>query len=459
MIISAIKFKVTGLYEFNFINITKKDSTNTYATTGYVLVESFLVIFIKLNSIDGITSYNPVTLNLIAEIIKLIIALSISKTEGSLYSLRNVDFKLFICFAVPNLMYAVNNNLYHYSIGLLPPAVFIVTINIFRIILTGLLQPLVSNQPLSKYQILACIFLFSGFIFTSLPEIIRAAFNNVLSSSMFTSLIYLSSIFSVVSVSASLTQEKLLKNSKSVMAANVLNYSIGVIFQIAGLIYFKNSYPDLSLVRGLNNFWVQLIPILMAFSGLSVSLILRHSDNIIKLVCSSFSLLLFNTGTYFFGGVGSCNISVILGWFLTILATFTYSKKVNVGINSIDERNNKAQTTEQNKKSISFVIYPVIFVSVFLFISILNSSLELKIIDSPQLVTDSECKIFEGSEEKAKNLREVRSFDSNYNIQFAWINNEDGNIYVMCKSKLSIIGPETTSYKKSHSNYDEVLVY
>jgi hypothetical protein len=354
-------------------------------------------------------------------------------------------------------MYAFNNNLYHYSIGLLPPAVYIVTINIFRTILTGLLQPLVSYQPLSRYQILACIFLFSGFIFTSLPEIIRAAFNNVLSSSVFTSLIYLSSIYSVISVSASLTQEKLLKNSKSVMAANVLNYSIGVIFQTAGLIYSKNLHPDLSLVRGLNNVWIQLIPILMAYSGLSVSLILRYSDNIVKLFCSSFSLLLFNTVTSFFGGVGFYNISVILGWFLTILATITYSKKVYVGIDSIDDK--KAQPTEQNNKSISFEIYPAIFISVFLFISFLNSSLELKIIDTPQLVTDSECKIFEDSVGKAKNLQEVRSFESNYNTQFAWINKEDGNIYVMCKSKLSIIGPETISYKKSHSNYDEVLVY
>ena len=449
-------FEVIPLIEFSFINITKRVSTNTYHVV-YVLVETLLVILIKLNSIDGTTSYNPVTLNLIAEIIKLTIALYISKTERSLYSLRNVDCKSFICFAVPNLMYAFNNNLYHYSIGLLPPAVYIVTINIFRTILTGLLQPLVSYQPLSRYEILACIFLFSGFIFTSLPEIIRAAFNNVLSSSVFTSLIYLSSIYSVISVSASLTQEKLLKNSKSVMAANVLNYSIGVIFQTAILIYSKKSHPDLSLVRGLNNFWIQLIPILMASSGLSVSLILRYSNNIVKLVCSSFSLLLFNSITSFFGGVGFYNLSVILGWFLTILATITYSKKVNVGVDSIDDK--KAQSTEQNKKSNSFEIYPAIFISVILFISFLNSSLELKIIDTPQLITDSECKIFEDSEGKAKNLREVRSFESNYNIQFAWINKEDGNIYVMCKSKLSIIGPETISYKKSHSNYDEVLVY
>ena len=431
---------------------------------AYVLIESFLVVFIKLTSIDGKTSYNPITLNLITEVTKLTIALNIAISEGSLSSLRNMDFCLFIGFLIPNLMYAVNNNLYHYSIGLLPPAIYIVTINAFRTVLTGLLQPIVSNQPLNRNQIIACFLLAFSFVFTSLPEIIRAAFNNSFGNSTFSSLVYLSGIYTVISVSASLSQEKLLKNSQSVMSANVVNYSIGVVFQIVGLVYSKITYPDQSVARGLDIFWIQLIPVLMAFGGLSISLVLRYYDNIVKLISSSISVLLVNAITSYFTGTNFYNLSFMIGWSLTIPATIIYSSKTN--IENKDKKNLKSLPTTDNKKSqpltenkknkFEFCLASLILI--FFVISFFHSSFEIQSLHVSHATSDSECKIFEGPDGKAKNLQQVRNLTVTYNTQFASINNEDGDIYVLCPSKLFIIGPETDSYRSFHPNFNEVEI-
>jgi hypothetical protein len=293
---------------------------------SYTLIDTFLVVFIKATSVHGKTAYNTITANAITECIKLSIAIYISYNEGSLHTLRGIVTNpgLMVRFAVPNLMYAVNNNLFHYSVGALPPALFVVAINAFRTIFTALLQPWVSNKSLTMRQLAACLLLVFSFVCASLPEVIKAAFAGSVRGSTFELLIYLSSVYSIISVVASLSQEKLLKDSKSLMVANIINYSIGIGFQVSGLAYEKYHNPNIDLFRGMDNFWVRAIPCLMACVGLSISFVLRYYDNIVKLICSSVSVLLVNSIASVLAGETLFNIYFLFGWLLTLPATYLY---------------------------------------------------------------------------------------------------------------------------------------
>jgi len=147
----------------------------------------------------------------------------------------------------------------------------------------------------------------------------------------FGSLISLSLAYSLISVLASLSQERLLKDSKSVMAANVFNYAIGLGFQIFGMIHFQRrnrlsngENGSWTLFHGLDTLHLQSIPFLMALSGLSISLILRHFDNVVKLICSSISVLCIHTISSYYT---SENIKAmfLLGWLLSFAAAYLYA--------------------------------------------------------------------------------------------------------------------------------------
>ncbi len=447
---------------------------------SYTLIDTFLVVFIKATSVAGKTSYNTVTINAITEFIKLCIAIYISHNEGSLHSLRQIVNQpgLLVRFLIPNLMYAVNNNLFHYSVSALPPAVFVVAINAFRTVFTALLQPCVSNQALSNRQLAACVLLVCSFICASMPEVIKAAFNGTVKGSLLELLIYLSMTYSVISVSASLSQEKLLKDSKSLMVANIINYSIGILFQVIAMIYQRIENPDEDLFRGLNIFWIKMIPCLMALVGLSISYVLKYFDNIVKLICSSISVLLVNSITCYLSGDTFINIYFFTGWLLTLPATYLYYvKPVEQASSSVtkkddDEKEDKLpllpekdveknegisngkqqpQSGQSNKVGLGAVVG-----SLFLF-SILSSSFEIGSLESKKSEFERDiyntCPIYEVPiSDSRSNMRVVNSYNAKYTHQFSHLDDFNGNVYVACSGDLFLLGPDTAQARALAEN-------
>lgn len=436
---------------------------------SYVALETLLVVSIKLTSIDGKTSYNPVTVNLVAELLKLSIALNASYADGSLQSmLDNMNIWLFGAFLIPNLLYAINNNLYHYSIGLLPPAIYIVAINSLRTILTALLQPCVSNIALNRYQIIACALLVCSFFFASTNELVEAIFSNSSRASVFVSLLILSTIFSALSVTASLSQEKLLKDCKTVMSANVINYSIGATFQFMGLLYSKYNAPEQSLSRGFDSVYVQLIPFMMAASGLTISLVLRYYDNIVKLICSSISVLLVNSITSYFAGLGLFNLAFFIGWCLTVPATFlyTYTPSSTVSLHKVDSTALKAESkviAQIDKKTKRTYVFEKIFGAAFVVFFSISLSYSYSVVKSPVSlaltnIVEPLCHISAHNanpNEIPQNLRFVEVLTEKNGPQFISVSEIDGILHSSCPSKLFIVGPSTQSYMKATQGVDE----
>jgi hypothetical protein len=448
---------------------------------SYTLIDTFLVVFIKATSVAGHTSYNTVTINAITEFIKLCIAIYIAHNEGSLHTLKQVIKQpgLLFRFLIPNLMYAINNNLFHYSISALPPAVFVVAINAFRTVFTALLQPCVSNQALTGRQITACVLLVFSFVCASMPEVIKAAFNGTVKGSLFELLIYLSVIYSVISVSASLSQEKLLKDSKSLMVANIVNYTIGIMFQLIAMIYQSIESPEEDLFRGLNVFWIKMIPCLMALVGLSISYVLKYYDNIVKLICSSVSVLLVNSITSYISGDTFINIYFLVGWLLTLPATYLYyvkpteSKSISSSSrdNKKDDNNNnnnedklpllgekdveqndtnsevKQQQLSANKSNREKFGLSAVVGFIFVF-SILTSTFEVETLKSKDLDSNHEvfntCPIYEVPySDSRSNMRVVNSYNAKYTHQFVHLDDFNGNVYASCPGELSLLGPDT----------------
>jgi hypothetical protein len=89
-------------------------------------------------------------------------------------------------------------------------------------------------------------------------------------------------------------------------------------------IYFKARSPDVAMFRGFDIFWIQLIPVLMACSGISISFVLKYFDNIVKLLCSSIAVLLVHAVTTFMTGGDLLDVCFICGWLLTMPAAYLY---------------------------------------------------------------------------------------------------------------------------------------
>lgn len=476
---------------------------------SYTLIDTFLVVFIKATSSHGKTSYNTITVNAITEFIKLCIAIYIAHGEGSLHTLRSIvtDPGLMIRFAIPNLLYAVNNNVFHYSIGALPPAVFVVAINAFRTVITAILQPCVSNQALTGRQIIACMLLMLSFVFASLPEVIKVAFSGAIKGSILESLVYLASIYSIISVIASLAQEKLLKDSKSLMVANIINYSIGITFQVSGMMYEKVTTPDTDLFRGLDVFWVRAIPVLMALVGLSISYVLKYYDNIVKLLCSSVSVLLVNTITAMLAGDSMFNVYFLVGWLMTFPATYLYYIAPQAPSNSTSKasqhtapsKSNDASASEKDDEETQSLLEPKTdsqkqpleissgkksdegkssnwfehmprdrmiiggVTTALIIFSVLTSTFDIEAVEEKTTVStgytpyghfsgiesvEETCSLFEVPfEDSRSNLRVVESFHAKYGRQYTTVDYVNGDVFVTCPRDIFVTGPDSAEFR------------
>lgn len=476
---------------------------------GFTLLETFLVFFIKAESVEGQLAYNAFTVNAIAEFIKLCIAIKGSYDEGSIHNIQSMFHQkpfLLLRFFIPNLLYAINNNLFHYSIATLPILEFLFVKNIFQTLLTFLFHPYVSKQKLLGWQVVACILHFFSLIMASLTDIIKVAFSGTIVLSAVEQMIFLSAIYSVISVSASLAQENLMKEPcNSLMVVNTLNYSSGFAFQLMFLAGHHLMAPEESatIIRGFkSNFAILLLSCTMALAGTSVGFILKYYNNISKLIFSGVSLLLVNSITSYMTGDATINTLHVFGWLMSLLAAYLYhvnlsqppqavdyDMRMNTSVDLDDDapllnaednvqlvvknsNDNDCETSSQinhhkepqipkqksnnRKVKIGFLFF---LISLLLF-SVLTSKFEMNSLDKS--IDDDEnvyqtCSIFEVPySDSRNNIRTVASYDIKYSNQYVFMDDFNGNAYISCSSgKVYLLGPDTV-LAKSKVGFDQV---
>ncbi|XP_006819623.1 uncharacterized protein LOC100368945 [Saccoglossus kowalevskii] len=228
------------------------------------------------------------TIVVLTEMIKLVVTMAILYCQGGLYTMK-LSWK----FAIPSLIYGMNNNLYLYALNFAPPPLWNILIQ-SRVFMTALIYRIVFHRRIPPLRWMALFLLIFGI---SLAEASGSSQNNTTMASMNYLLfaVLLSVVSASLSTAASVYTEYLFKNDeRSFCEQQVQLYTYGVVMTGAWALYITNGHPF--AVQGeLTNTTVVLLGMTMlvgGLGGLAVAVIIKSIDNIAKIYSATIAILL-----------------------------------------------------------------------------------------------------------------------------------------------------------------------
>ncbi|UJR29014.1 hypothetical protein I4U23_010232 [Adineta vaga] len=282
-----------------------------------VLAYGSYSILVHLCEKDGQITFSSSTMNLMIEFIKLIVSLNaiLLHKQSTFDHLSFISFfKKSIPYSIPAILYFINNNLAVHMQLHMDPASYQILSN-FKIFTTAILYRLVMKQILTKRQWFALtLLLFGGFIYsigtskTSSFISITKTDSNFNRREMYIRPlgIPMISIYCILSGFAGVYNEWILKRNynESLHLQNVFLYTYGTFFNLLPAIHSiirtssTNNIFYLNLFHGFS-FYTWLIVFTQAFNGLFMSVVMKHSSNIIRLFVISFSLIVTTLLSFF----------------------------------------------------------------------------------------------------------------------------------------------------------------
>ena len=273
-----------------------------------VIVYGSYSVLVHLCEIHGTISFSSTTMNLIIEFVKLIFSLI-----ASIY-LKELNFKNYpillqlkqsIPYSIPAIVYFLNNNL-AIHIQIYMDSTSYQLLSNFKIFTTAILYRLIIKTKLTYQQWFALLLLFFGGFAYCL-----STFNNSLlisksqtNSTKLMSEMYIHplgipmiAIYCTLSGLAGVYSEWILKRNynQSLYLQNTFLYAYGtflnLISTISVMIIASNTTDCLNLFHGFT-FYTWLIVISQVLNGLLMSIVIKHSSNIIRLFIISFSLVI-----------------------------------------------------------------------------------------------------------------------------------------------------------------------
>ncbi|KJE90201.1 hypothetical protein CAOG_01543 [Capsaspora owczarzaki ATCC 30864] len=281
---------------------------------------------------DGRVAYNVASVVLMTELCKLLISCTLALltlgTRGVVGEVRAGAFKprFFLLLSVPALLYALNNNTAYYAQQAMDPVSFMVLCN-FKIITTAILFRLIMNRSLSRNQWLAMPILLFSSILNSMAGLAKHSSivdesaqdtNILLKSALYVSPygLMLMVMYCTISGFAGVYAEYVLKSRMhaSLHMQNIPLYLCGVVMNATAYFWSSSStnaviddtalrlsHSATSLVWMLGPFarlfdgyngWTWVIILTQAGNGLILSVVMKHSTNIVKLFMIALSMLL-----------------------------------------------------------------------------------------------------------------------------------------------------------------------
>ena len=260
-----------------------------------VLCDVILLSLIHFTTLNHIPIFEFVSVATAAEFVKLAVVGWFLFTKGNHKHFLSIQRTVVVQFAISSALYVTSNFVFHASLTVVPPAIFVASTSSLQVIFTLLFQQHVSGRKMAVCGgLCAGVLLILSIVFSSINAIIGDIFQDVYNDNNMQQLLVLAAICSCLSVSSSLLQEKLLKEAPNLMAANVVNYSFGSVFHALLLLFTWITVPLTSggIFSGFGVFWVQLMPIFMALSGVAGSFVLQRWDNMVWLLCRGAAVLL-----------------------------------------------------------------------------------------------------------------------------------------------------------------------
>ncbi|XP_031713852.1 probable UDP-sugar transporter protein SLC35A4 [Anarrhichthys ocellatus] len=259
-----------------------------------VLIYGSHAPLISLTKVDGQVPFNPSSCVVMIELSKLLISLATLVSTGGTSALHAVPPLVRVApYAVPAMLYALNNNLVVLMQAYMDPSSYQVLSNL-KIASTALLYSLCLGKRLRPSQWLAVGLLVGAGVchsYSSLdlgdPE--RADAEEGLSLHITAWGLFLVLVYCCVSGLAAVYTERVLKSQKLPLSLqNLYLYVFGV--AINGLSSFSFAAAEKSFLEGYSGVvWVIIAG--QAANGLLMSVVLKHGSGITRLFVISCSML------------------------------------------------------------------------------------------------------------------------------------------------------------------------
>jgi UDP-galactose transporter len=309
---------------------------------AFVALESAVVLMVSTGkTADGNPPYNTSSIVLVVEFLKLVASVVglwqagqahalpthspagdhavITGEENGLGEIRRVTPLSLLKYSVPGLLYAVNNNIFLLILTRMPPAVFQLLLN-SRVVWTGLAFRWFMGRQLTKRQWFASFTLLLGCVLSQLGGTASSRSSTAVEELSLAGLV-LTLVYCMISVSASVYNELLMKTEPSLHLANIQLYFCGVIFNVVGLM-FQAQGGEFRQRWELQRTWV--ICSFQVVIGLLISRVMKNFDSIMKIFCVACSNLVVYAASVMLG-TQPFTLQFVLAFFIVTWSGYRYS--------------------------------------------------------------------------------------------------------------------------------------
>jgi len=293
---------------------------------GLVMSRSLLVTATKSGA--GY-QYDPTSVVLLTEFLKLGFAFALnawerrSQGKRGWFSMADVDTRVAVLYAVPSILYAIQNNLVFFALLYLAPPTFELFANL-KIVTTALASWLVLKKRLNAIQWVAVVLLFLGTILGQLPKegAVQATNDDPgLSAEMFGFMLCL--LYAGLSALAGIFTEKLLKESKQpTHLQNMEIYMWSVLVNVWYAWHNGKSVFTSSLFDGYD-FMTWLVVINGALMGQCVSFVMKYADNVVKVFAAALAMFMSTILSILFFSFQPSAL-LLIGFVISSISLFLY---------------------------------------------------------------------------------------------------------------------------------------
>ena len=295
---------------------------------------------------NGFVLFNATEMNFIIELMKLFASIfshfvyHFSNKNIGIYAERSDGEKFYnqlklknsLYFAIPGLLYFVNNNLAVQIQSYMDSSSYQVLSN-FKIFTTAIIYYLIMKRKLSRLKCFSLILLFSAGILYVCGNY-KEADGNVSNKDRFEDEIYITElgillmlVYCSISGLAGVYTEFILKANiaDSIFIQNIYLYIYGCVFNAVGCFIetkLDNRHTEMGFLKGFN-FYTWIIVISQVYNGLAMSVLMKYSNNISKLFVISSSLVVTTILSVMIFSL-KLNVFFYILFFVIILAFYLY---------------------------------------------------------------------------------------------------------------------------------------
>lgn len=303
------------------------------ALVAMVFIYGTYGVLMNLSKVDGKIPFSSTSLVFLSETLKFAISLTLYMAETRGKKLQRPTLLMAAPFAVPAVLYSINNNLSVIMQEHMDPATYQVLGNL-KIVTTAVLYRFMLKRHLKLQQWISIALLTSAGVCDSYGSLGQQSESSHLTLHVTMTGLVVMLVYCFISALAGVYTEYILKKDfqTSLHLQNMMLYLfsigcngggwfIGEFFSISANSSGESSFQFL---RGYS-IYTWLIIVTQAFNGLAMSAVFKHGNNLVRLFVISCAMVVSTAMSVFVLGI-SLNVLFFVALFLVILAIYLYYK-------------------------------------------------------------------------------------------------------------------------------------